>query len=397
MSRLLRVKRKRYSSPACIMRISRPNANKLLECSIGSDWCVSLLRVNKLNGAFIPSTPWYVVNDLNDNHYRIGLSTIIFIIYKKTIFAYTWINFEKLKIMSKPIVEVAIALLLHRNKVLVGWREAKQHQGNKYEFPGGKVEQGELPSEACRREIREEVGIDISTWHPFDLIRHEYDDLHVHLHIFHGRVLLEQMDVIQTPWTWYSRAELKNLAFPKANDVIIERLNWSEYLKISAGLNDLEGLNYGTWMYLRAAPTLHLIQTINALPASKLNKLIVNIELWQGLEEFAQKQLAAVQIKHDQLMRLDANVLPLGIRSIASCHDVFSIAQAQNVGCDAIMLSPVHTTATHADARALGWEPFKQMCLMSDLPVFALGGLSPSDLDIAQQHGAYGVAGIRNF
>ena len=299
--------------------------------------------------------------------------------------------------MNKPIVNVAIALLLHRNKVLVGWRKATQHQGNKYEFPGGKVEQAELPVQACRREIREEVGIDITTWHPFDLIRHEYDDLHVHLHIFHSQLSLAQLDAIQHPWTWYSRAELKDLAFPKANDPIIQRLNWCQYLKISADLKDLNALNPDTWLYLRAAPTLDLIHGIHALPDLNLNKLIVNIELWQALNAPVQQKLAAVQIKHDQLMQLDASALPLGLRSIASCHDVLSVKQARNMGCDAIMLSPVLTTATHLDARPLGWEQFQQLGLSTEVPVFALGGLSPSDLKLAQQHGAYGVAGIRQF
>ena len=299
--------------------------------------------------------------------------------------------------MNKPIADVAIALLLHRNKVLVGWREAKQHQGNKYEFPGGKVENGESPLEACRREIREEVGIDISIWHSFDLIRHEYDDLHVHLHIFQTVISLEQLDEIHNPWTWYSRPELKDLVFPKANEAIIERLNWSQYLKISADINDLEGLNQDTWMYLRAVPTFDLIQKINALSALMLNKLILNIELWEDLEGTVQQQLAAVQIKHDQLMQLNSKTLPLGIRSIASCHDALSIEQAKNQACDAILLSPVHTTATHANAKALGWEQFGRLCLNAEMPVFALGGLSPSDLKIAQQCGAYGVAGIRKF
>ena len=59
----------------------------------------------------------------------------------------------------KSVIDVAIAILLHKSKVLVGWRQANQHQGNKHEFPGGKVEQGETPEQACRREIYEEVGI----------------------------------------------------------------------------------------------------------------------------------------------------------------------------------------------------------------------------------------------
>lgn len=86
--------------------------------------------------------------------------------------------------MAKAIVDVAIAILLHKSKVLVGWRQADQHQGNKHEFPGGKVELGESPEQACRREIYEEVGIGLKEWHPFDIIRHEYEDVIVNLHLF---------------------------------------------------------------------------------------------------------------------------------------------------------------------------------------------------------------------
>ncbi len=41
--------------------------------------------------------------------------------------------------MPKPIVDVAIAILIHRGKILVGWREEQQHQGGKHEFPGGRL------------------------------------------------------------------------------------------------------------------------------------------------------------------------------------------------------------------------------------------------------------------
>lgn len=61
--------------------------------------------------------------------------------------------------MAKAIVDVAIAILLHKSKVLVGWRQADQHQGNKHEFPGGKVELGESHRPLVIREIYEEVGI----------------------------------------------------------------------------------------------------------------------------------------------------------------------------------------------------------------------------------------------
>ena len=99
--------------------------------------------------------------------------------------------------MSKPTIHVAIAILLHQGKVLVGWREANQHQGNKHEFPGGKVEEGETPLAACRREIYEEVGVGLQDWHTFDVIRHEYDDVIVNLHLFHAIVPTALLNEIQ--------------------------------------------------------------------------------------------------------------------------------------------------------------------------------------------------------
>lgn len=53
-------------------------------------------------------------------------------------------------------------------------------------------------------------------------------------------------------------------------------------------------------------------------------------------------------------------------------------------------------TATHPDVSALGWDRFADLIEVPN-SVFALGGMSPDDLATAQQHGAYGLAGIRNF
>ncbi len=60
------------------------------------------------------------------------------------------------------IFNVAIAHLIYiKTKCWWVGGEAKQHQGNKHEFPGGKVEAGETPEQACRREVFEEVGVGI--------------------------------------------------------------------------------------------------------------------------------------------------------------------------------------------------------------------------------------------
>jgi 8-oxo-dGTP diphosphatase len=60
-------------------------------------------------------------------------------------------------------------------------------------------------------------------------------------------------------------------------------------------------------------------------------------------------------------------------------------------------LSPVLPTATHPDASPLGLELFEIWVEAASLPVFALGGMSPRDVDRVRRHGGQGVAGIRGF
>lgn len=297
--------------------------------------------------------------------------------------------------MSKPTIHVAIAILLHQDKVLVGWREAKQHQGNKHEFPGGKVEEGESPLAACRREIYEEVGIGLQDWHAFDVIRHEYDDVIVNLHLFHAIVPSALLNEIQQPWRWYSRDELLSLNFPKANQAMIKRLHWAHQIKISDGLNALDALKLDQLMYWRVEGTQAQIVEISGLSVEQLSKLIVNIELYQQLNSIQQQAISAIHLKQSQVMALMQGDLITGKRYIAACHDLVSMKQAEKIGCDAILLSPVLATETHPEAWALGWEQFKNFAAQVEIPVFALGGMQTGDLLTAQQQGAYGIAGIR--
>lgn len=300
------------------------------------------------------------------------------------------------KKMPKPIVDVAIAILIHRGKILVGWREEQQHQGGKHEFPGGKVEQGETPEEACRREIYEEVGIGLKDWHQFDYIRHEYDDIIVNLHLFHTYVPDELLNLIHQPWAWYTREQLLHLNFPKANKDIIKRLYWPHLIKISNTLSTVESsdaLLY--WRIEEFEP--QYIEQLTALDEGQRSNLIINVDIWQQLSPELQKQIKTIHLKQSQLMNLHKGDLTVGVRYIAACHDAVSLKQAQQVGCDAVFISPVKSTTTHPEAVALGWERFSDLAQNSQIPVFALGGVHPEDLATAQQHGAYGLAGIRNF
>lgn len=299
--------------------------------------------------------------------------------------------------MTKAVLDIAIGLVFYQGQVLVGWRTSDQHQGNKYEFPGGKVESGETALAACRREVFEEVGVDIVVWHPFDVVTHDYDDLKLNLHIFHAQLDASALLQVKTPWSWYTRAQLQRLEFPAANKNMIARLNWPTQIKISEDIDALAQLGADQALYWRIAAAQLNETVLQDFDASQLAGLIVNIEIYNLLSPQHRQHITAVHFKQHQLMALKIGDLPLGQRCIAACHDLAAIQQAQAVGFDAVLLSPVQATASHPEAIGMGWQAFQQIAQQCHIPIFALGGLKPNDLDLAQRHGAYGVAGISGF
>ncbi|HYZ85128.1 MAG TPA: (deoxy)nucleoside triphosphate pyrophosphohydrolase [Bryobacteraceae bacterium] len=74
--------------------------------------------------------------------------------------------------MYKSVIKVVAAVIEREGKILVGQRKRGDSHGLKWEFPGGKVEQGELPKAALARELEEELGIQ-ATIGP-ELIRYEH-------------------------------------------------------------------------------------------------------------------------------------------------------------------------------------------------------------------------------
>lgn len=84
-------------------------------------------------------------------------------------------------------IEVAVGLLWRRGRVLAAQRpEGKAHEGY-WEFPGGKLEQGETPQDALIRELAEELGVGVRACRFWKDVIHDYEkyNLRVRLHFFH--------------------------------------------------------------------------------------------------------------------------------------------------------------------------------------------------------------------
>lgn len=101
-----------------------------------------------------------------------------------------------------------------------------------------------------------------------------------------------------------------------------------------------------------------------------------------------------IHLNSTVLMKIKNRPLPENKIVFAACHDTEQLLQAKRIGVDFVTLSPVMQTKTHPDAIPLGWSHFSGLCKSIDMPVYALGGLTENDLEMALSCGAYGIAAI---
>lgn len=122
-------------------------------------------------------------------------------------------------------MRVAVGVVLRDQKVFLTKRHSHVHQGGKWEFPGGKVEDGETITQALHRELEEEIGIDtLACRHLID-IKHDYGDKKVHLEVHIVDQFLGEPSAQEgQEEAWYELHELPTLEFPEANTPIIHAL-----------------------------------------------------------------------------------------------------------------------------------------------------------------------------
>ena len=80
-------------------------------------------------------------------------------------------------------IEVVAAIITHGGNILATQRGSGAYAG-KWEFPGGKIEVGESPEAALRREIREELDVEIKVCRLLTTVEHDYPDFHLTMHCF---------------------------------------------------------------------------------------------------------------------------------------------------------------------------------------------------------------------
>lgn len=124
---------------------------------------------------------------------------------------------------------VTAGVIIEQGKVLVTQRKEDSHQGLLWEFPGGKVKEGEEPREALRRELKEELDIEVEVGMIFEAVYHPYPKYPILLLAYHCRIekgVLKPLGCHDLRWV--NLKELRELVMPPADDPIRKHLCSSE-------------------------------------------------------------------------------------------------------------------------------------------------------------------------
>jgi 8-oxo-dGTP diphosphatase len=293
-------------------------------------------------------------------------------------------------------------------QVLIAKRPKGKHQGDLWEFPGGKVEPGETAEAALSRELAEELGIVVTSARPLIQVRHDYPDKHVLLDVWEVLSFTgEPHGAEGQPLAWVNVEALPRYAFPAANRPIIAAARLPDRYLITPDLSPqalLSGLSLaletGVRLLQLRAPSLSENE-YRALAAEASERCAGRAQLmlkgpldWTDDFPEAGWHLTAAQLREHAAT--GRPVAP-GRWLAASCHDAVELELAQKMGVDFVVLSPILNTATHPEAQPLGWQCAADLLLGFGQPAYVLGGLGPSDLERALRIGAQGVAGIRAF
>jgi len=121
--------------------------------------------------------------------------------------------------------QVACAIIEHKGRILCTQRSESMTLPLKWEFPGGKIHDGESPEECLKRELREELGVEISVREGLPETTHHYPAFSVTLHPFicgivSGKITLHEHNA----YVWLRRGELHSLDWAEADWPIIQGL-----------------------------------------------------------------------------------------------------------------------------------------------------------------------------
>lgn len=126
--------------------------------------------------------------------------------------------------MALKTIQVVAALIINQDKVFATQRGYGEFKDG-WEFPGGKIEPGEIPEEALKREIQEELATEIRVEQPLTTVEYDYPTFHISMQCFLCKVEQGNLTLLEHEASkWLSYDELDSVDWLPADKVVVGEL-----------------------------------------------------------------------------------------------------------------------------------------------------------------------------
>ena len=300
--------------------------------------------------------------------------------------------------IEPKITKVVAGILINsKNEVLISQRLTSQPWPGYWEFPGGKVEVNESLDQCLSRELFEEISIKPISYTEWITREFFQDNLVIRITFFKitrwtGEIQKKEVN----DYRWINVENINSWPrkiLPK-NIYILKALSLPTYYLITNFFEDEKSIKKAInskdiWIQYRepllSIDKLHYFYEF--LKKKCASKILINSR-HKDLINNNGVHYTSTDLK--KIKKPDKNIV-----NGASVHSLDELKLANKLGFDFVVLSQIKKTLSHPEREGMGWNKFKELANHSDVPVFALGGLSLSDLADAQKNGAVGIASQR--
>ena len=300
---------------------------------------------------------------------------------------------------------VAAAIHDHRGNLLLARRglDGSRESGH-WEFPGGKVESGETPVQALRRELAEELGVHcrsitaipgalaqdrerllrLSLWRV--KLGREQPRVSVHQAIRWVRpehcirLPLGVLDRQLAPWAGAPRRY--HITHPQSVEPGVVRTDPSD--------------TSGSWILARWPSAMDYrgaVERFKRSTASRHRPIMLHDCLPAGTDS----RVVGVHLSAKLAARHQQRPIGNDQWLAVSCHNLVELDHARKLGADFVVLGAIRPTPSHPGVSGQGWQRAAEVRAKVGLPTIALGGVAPEDFARARAFGFHGVAGISAF